>query len=136
MLILLCPPRLTPRSMAITTVMAISFLQRQIHGLAGCGGGAGGIEYFHRNEVGFKGSQVIWFRTIYHYAAEFRQRIIIGRDQSFRLDGPLLFCPTPHPQVVPRDGNDVSLLSIDFHVFAIERPVPRGLNDRNCFGIL
>src|SRR5271167_4625636 len=100
MLILLCPPRLTPRSMAITTVMAISFLQRQVHGFAGCGGGAGGIENLHRNAVGFKRSQAVRLRTIENHGAELCERVVIWRSEGFRLDWLFVFSRTPQPQII------------------------------------
>src|SRR5271165_2671453 len=86
MLILLCPPTLTPRSKATTTVMAASFSQRQVHRLARRGGAPCGIENLHRNQVGFKRGQAIRLCTIENHSAELRQRIVIGRRQRLRHD--------------------------------------------------
>ena len=59
MLIFACPPTLTPRSKAMTTVIRASLLQRKNYGLAGCRRGASGVENFGNDEVGFERGEAV-----------------------------------------------------------------------------
>src|SRR3974390_3023535 len=108
MLILLWPPRLTPRSSAIHEFITASFLQRQCDGPSGCGRGASGVQNLGRNQVGFQRSQAVRLPAVEDYGAQFAERVVMRRGDVFRLDLPLLLRRTPHPHLVTSHRDDVT----------------------------
>src|SRR3974390_3294953 len=106
MLILLWPPRLTPRSSAIHEFITASFLQRQCDGPSGCGRGASGVQNLGRNQVGFQRSQAVRLRAVEDYGAQFAERIVVWRGDVLCLGWLLLLRRTPDAHLVTGHRDD------------------------------
>src|ERR1700730_4128033 len=94
------------------------------------------VEDFSYNEVGLEGGWAFGLQSIQNDRSQVRDRVVerswdwLGGDQLF-----IVFFGEAQSKIVALDGDYVAGFAVDFHVFAVERPVPRRLKDRLGLGI-
>ncbi len=107
-------------------------LRFQVDGFARGGGLAGGIEDFGHDDVCVESAQAGRVQIVEDYCAEIVDRVIFGRGDGLGVQQIfLLLAGKAHADVVALHGDGVTGLAVHFHIFAIERPIPRGLQDRD-----
>src|SRR5713226_6657996 len=84
----------------------------------------GRVEDFGDDNVRFQRRSRVGRRSAQYHRPQERQRIVIRRGNRLGRDLLLVSSLEPHPHIVMADRDHITGLTIDFHIFPIEWPVP------------
>src|ERR1035441_4801326 len=108
----------------------------QLDRAAGARGLARGYQNLRHDDVVLERRQSGGLPLPAHDRRQIRQRIVFFGRQRLQRAGFLLPARQPYAQRVAAGRDGVPALAVDLEILAVERPVPRGLNDALRFGIL
>ena len=110
-------------------------LTMEMDGFAASGGLTGGVEDFGDDDVGVERAEAGGLQIVEDDGAEIVDGIVFGGGDRTCVDQLLVLLCEADADVVAFYGDGVAGFAIDLHIFAIEGPIPRGLQNRVRFRI-